>query len=472
MSGRAARAPRRPLSHRRRRRPPSLLVSSAFSWAGYDDDEAEAPCDGLVWCYTPECSGDGIYLDNPKKDARESSAVVIALTIICLGLSLGPVAIFALGFMCICCGQLLGECCEGERASNVPSLAWSTSDRTSPKPPGPPKQQPRQGATVRKRESVVFFFTHCARVSRSVLTLSCCAQSKESDIERLRQKIAHERGRTAISARERAEDHNNLGLKLYCKGGSSAEREAEKNYREAIRLEPKFADPYFNLGRLVEEHAEFTEEYGNYVEAEKLYRTCIALKPPFLMIAETRLKKLLAKKPRSLSQKISDSARFASSSMLNGLPSSLSTRGGGSERGSGRMRKVKEEVQPEPEPDELADEQVFTVTVPSGRPELKLYDTPGRDGARVESASGPELRAVASKATRGGKLVHGDLLVAIEDAFKVKDVSMCSARIVCLLLAPKAGNEIKLTFRGATPPNMPADVIAFRRGDPAKAELV
>ena len=136
------------------------------------------------------------------------------------------------------------------------------------------------------------------------------------------------------------------------------------------------------------------------------------------------------------------------------------------------MRKVKEEVQPEPEPDELADEQVFTVTVPSGRPELKLYDTPGRDGARVESASGPELRAVASKATRGGKLVHGDLLVAIEDAFKVKDVSMCSARIVCLLLAPKVGSEIKLTFRGATPPNMPADVIAFRRGDPAKAELV
>ena len=305
-----------------------------------------------------------------------------------------------------------------------------------------------------------------------MLTLSCCAQSNESDIQTLREKIANERGRTAISARERAEDHNNLGLKLYCKGGSSAEREAEKNYREAIRLEPEFADPYFNLGRLVEEHAEFTGEYGNYVEAEELYRTCIALKPPFLTIAETRLKELLAKKPRSLSQKISDSAKFASSSMLNGLSSSMSTRGGGSKRGSGRMRKVVEEEQPEPKPDELADEQVFTVTVPSGRPDLKLYDTPGRDGARVESASGPELRAVVSRTTRGGKLVHGDLLVAIDDGDKVKDVSMCSARIVGVLLGPKAGNEIKLTFRGATPPNMPADVIAFRRGDPAMAELV
>ena len=72
---------------------------------------------------------------------------------------------------------------------------------------------------------------------------------------------------------------------------------------------------------------------------------------------------------------------------------------------------------------------------------------------------------------RGGKLVHGDLLVAIDDGDKVKDVSMCSARIVGVLLGPKAGNEIKLTFRGATPPNMPADVIAFRRGDPAMAEL-
>ena len=136
------------------------------------------------------------------------------------------------------------------------------------------------------------------------------------------------------------------------------------------------------------------------------------------------------------------------------------------------MRKVEEEVQPEPEPDELADEQVFTVTVPSGRPELKLYDTPGRDGARVESASGPELRAVASKTTRGGKLVHGDLLVAIDDGDKVKDVSFCSARIIGIILGAKAGDEIKLTFCGVTPPSMPAEMIAFRRGDPAKAELV
>ena len=59
--------------------------------------------------------------------------------------------------------------------------------------------------------------------------------------------------------------------------------------------------------------------------------------------------------------------------------------------------------------------------------------------------------------------------MAIDDGDKVK--SFCSARIIGIILGP-AGDEIKLTFCGETPPSMPAEMIAFRRSDPAKAELV
>ena len=244
---------------------------------------------------------------------------------------------------------------------------------------------------------------------------------------------------------------------------------AEQHFREAIKLEPKYIDPYFNLACVLEEREDHKALGGaaayrarNYDEPEKLYRTCISLKPPFLPIAEKRLTALLAKKPRSLSQKISESAKFASSSIRGGLaPAS-------------RMRKVEEEVQPEPEP-EPEPEDIFTVTVPSGKTGLELYDWPGRDGARVASASAPELWAVKGRGqyrNGAGKKYHGDVLMAIDDGDEVKDVSFCSARIIGIILGAKAGDEIKLTFCGVTPPSMPAEMIAFRRGDPAKAELV
>ena len=128
------------------------------------------PCDGRVWCDTPDCSGDIVDMTNPKKSgaASGSKALFIVCAIIGLGISLGPCACYGAGyaflFLWACC-MLVDE-----------NVKFSTLEASGPssKPPSgqswkPPSGQVRSG----------LFFARRAQVSRSLLTdaLSWCADN-------------------------------------------------------------------------------------------------------------------------------------------------------------------------------------------------------------------------------------------------------------------------------------------------------
>ncbi|CEG12360.1 hypothetical protein MSIBF_A2190001 [groundwater metagenome] len=66
--------------------------------------------------------------------------------------------------------------------------------------------------------------------------------------------------------------HNNLGNLL---GDLKRFEEAEKEYREAIRLNPNYADAHNNLGNLL-------GDLKRFEEAEKEYREAIRLNPNYV----------------------------------------------------------------------------------------------------------------------------------------------------------------------------------------------
>ena len=66
-------------------------------------------------------------------------------------------------------------------------------------------------------------------------------------------------------------DHNNKAISLYNK---SQFKDAEVAFRKAIKLNPKYAEAYANLGAL---YAKFKE----YDKAIKLYQECIKIKPTY-----------------------------------------------------------------------------------------------------------------------------------------------------------------------------------------------
>ena len=90
-------------------------------------------------------------------------------------------------------------------------------------------------------------------------------------------KEAEKEYREAVKLEDRLPDkgahaHNNLGLVLKILGRND---EAEQEYREAIRINPNFASPHSNLGLLL-------QNLGKYEEAEKNYRKAIKIYPNLL----------------------------------------------------------------------------------------------------------------------------------------------------------------------------------------------
>jgi tetratricopeptide (TPR) repeat protein len=88
-----------------------------------------------------------------------------------------------------------------------------------------------------------------------------------------------------------AEDHLNLGILLSDLGDVETDpekkkqyhREAEKEYREAIRINPDLAEAHNNLGILLsdlgDEETDPEKKKQYYQEAEKEYREAIRIKP-------------------------------------------------------------------------------------------------------------------------------------------------------------------------------------------------
>ena len=90
-----------------------------------------------------------------------------------------------------------------------------------------------------------------------------------------------------ITSEEDAKKHNSNGLSL---AEETRFSEAEMEFREAINLNPNFAEAHLNLGNVL-------ENFNRNSEAEKEYRKAIELSPDFAE-ARSNLGSLLARSGR------------------------------------------------------------------------------------------------------------------------------------------------------------------------------